>query len=141
MVAPNLRARASDASAATRGAVIHLCVLRARRCLATTASGRARLVVVDDRGGVIRDDVVVALDAGAGDAGARGEKRARRRPPYWSAARTRDGAALIGTSGNYVLECAYDVEAGERDWFRIVGDEALGPHTGYVRDIVATSDG
>jgi len=141
MVAPNLRARASDASAATRGAVIHLCVLRARRCLATTASGRARLVVVDDRGGVIRDDVVVALDAGAGDAGERGEKRARRRPPYWSAARTRDGAALIGTSGNYVLECAYDVEAGERDWFRIVGDEALGPHTGYVRDIVATSDG
>ena len=78
MVAPNLRARASDASAATRGAVIHLCVLRARRCLATTASGRARLVVVDDRGGVIRDDVVVALDAGAGDAGERGEKRAER---------------------------------------------------------------
>lgn len=70
------------------------------------------------------------------------ERRARR-PPYWSAARTRDGAALVGTSGNYVLECAYDVEAGARgesDWFQIIGD-ALGPHTGYVRDVVATRDG
>lgn len=109
--------------------------------MATTASGRARLVVVDDRGGVIWDDVIVALD----DAGARGETRARRRPPYWSAARTRDGVALVGTSGNYVLECAYDVEArtrgDDRDWFRIVGDDAMGPHTGYVRDIVATRDG
>ena len=142
VIASSAFARAGDASATTRGAVIHLCVLGARSCLATTASGRARLVVVDDRGGVIRDDVVVELDGGAVEGDGRVERRARR-PPYWSAARTRDGAALVGTSGNYVLECAYDVEAGARgesDWFQIIGD-ALGPHTGYVRDVVATRDG
>ena len=142
VIASSAFVRAGDASATTRGAVIHLCVLGTRSCLATTASGRARLVVVDDRGGVIRDDVVVELDGGAVEGDGRVERRARR-PPYWSAARTRDGAALVGTSGNYVLECAYDVEAGARgesDWFQIIGD-ALGPHTGYVRDVVATRDG
>ena len=79
VIASSAFARAGDASATTRGAVIHLCVLGTRSCLATTASGRARLVVVDDRGGVIRDDVVVELDGGAVEGDGRVERRARRR--------------------------------------------------------------
>ena len=74
------------------------------------------------------------LDGGTGGGGG---------ATFETAIAARDGAALVGTSGNYVLECAYDVEAGARgesDWFQIIGD-ALGPHTGYVRDVVATRDG
>ena len=77
VIASSAFVRAGDASATTRGAVIHLCVLGTRSCLATTASGRARLVVVDDRGGVIRDDVVVELDGGAVEGDGRVERRAR----------------------------------------------------------------
>ena len=53
VIASSAFVRAGDASATTRGAVIHLCVLGTRSCLATTASGRARLVVVDDLGSMI----------------------------------------------------------------------------------------
>ena len=117
-------------------------MLGTRSCLATTASGRARLVVVDDRGGVIRDDVVVELDGGAVEGDGRVERRGEAAAVLVGGERRRRGR-LSGTSGNYVLECAYDVEAGARgesDWFQIIGD-ALGPHTGTFATLSRRGDG
>ncbi|XP_003079326.2 WD40/YVTN repeat-like-containing domain, partial [Ostreococcus tauri] len=119
------------------GAILRACVLDEdeETFVVFDASGSARV-------GKARDGRAVTLVDVAAFAARSDEALDVVRGPYWSCARAGRGRALVGTSGRTLLECAWDERGIER---RVDDDglplKALGPHTGYVRDVVVSRDG
>jgi len=129
--------RRRDGARARAGAVLRI---------ATLGDGDDAVALVSDAGGTLR-----AVRAGAGDG--RAETCALRglgasattRGPFWamaSAGTTRGTAsALVGTSGKHLVRCVARARDEDGTWEVRAMDDALGPHTGYVRDVATTKDG
>ena len=125
------------------GAVLRVTRTGARAIVALDASGRARTMRVREDGRIV-DARAFELGGGLDEA------VDAMRGPFWSCAAVAGGAgteterarALVGTSGRFLVECEIGDFGARR---RVLEDgrtaPALGPHTGYVRDVVVSRDG
>ena len=129
--------RARATARATAGAVLRS---------ATLGDGDDAVALVSDATGTLR--AVRGNESDARACALRGlGASAATRGPFWSmasaGAANANGTAraLVGTSGKHLATCVVDArDGGETIEVRAEGD-ALGPHTGYVRDVATTRDG